>query len=237
MRGVSDKFLELYQEVKHNPQLIFKNPYCLILTPAFLVLFVKKRWNTSPERIYLTETKIFEHLLLSKGINHSYQIRKIIDYQNASSLINQRIKEENISLNYIEETKKRFYRGDYLMVLFVNNLPASFLFVAEKIAYFQQFNLKVALDNDCFAVYDVFTFISFRGKGLYEELLSNVLNQMRNYNKFWLWVMQHNQISVKVHSQLQINHVVRIYEEYFRFGFRVLKNTSTDFLLSKLITK
>lgn len=123
------------------------------------------------------------------------------------------------------------------MVLFVNNLPASFLFVAEKIAYFQQFNLKVALDNDCFAVYDVFTFISFRGKGLYEELLSNVLNQMRNYNKFWLWVMQHNQISVKVHSQLQINHVVRIYEEYFRFGFRVLKNTSTDFLLSKLITK
>jgi len=236
MNRIKEKISELYKETKRNPELIFKNPFNLLLIPVFFVILIKNRWKTQTEFIFLTETKIDGHPLLNREIKPFYQIKKFFDYQLANRIIEQRVKEEKGAVFNIEDIKKRFERGDYMMVLFVNNLPASYLFISEKIAYFQQVNFKEVLDNDCFAIYDVYTFIDFRGKGLYEDLISVVLNQMKKHDRFWLWVMQHNQISVKVHHRLQINRVICIYEENFRFGFRVLKKKNTNFLLSDLIS-
>jgi hypothetical protein len=234
MDRINNRILEIYQEVKQNPWVILIKPYMLLLTPFY---FIKKRWNSKPELIFLIETFISGHNLLKKEIRPSYRMQKIISYELAKGILEQRVKEDGRTSKNLEQTKERFVRGDYMMVLIVDDTPTSYVFISEKVANFEQFHLKEKMDSNCFAIYDVYTFKRFRGMGFYEDLISLILKKRIDYKKFWLWVMKHNQASLKVHDRLQVNSVIRIYEESFRFGFRSLKITNTNFPLSDLIYK
>ena len=238
MRPIKNEIFKRYREIKSDVKYIFKNPVNLFLLPVFILIYIKNRWSSQHEFVYLIETKIEGHPLLSKKKESKYQAKRINDYYTAIEIIKQREIQE-VGYNYNnDEIKNRFERGDFMEVLYVNKTPASYLFISEKSAYFQQVKCFQKLDKGCFAIYDVYTFIDYRSKGLYETLLSEVLFQMqKKYDKFWLWVMQHNQNSVKVHDRLHINQIIRVYEEYFRFGFRRFKVNHVNLLLSELIKK
>lgn len=227
----------LYQQIRKEPRFIVNRPWLLFLFPIFIFLYIIKRWKTQPEIIYLIETELDKLSLLERRLEKHHQIIEYRDFQQILKIINQRIDEENKLPGYIDEVKARFARGDYLVALIIEQVAASFAFISESKAYFTQVKYAEKLDNNCFAVYDVYTFRNFRRKCLYEILLAHILQDMKNkdYEKFWLWVMKHNQVSIKVHHKLEIYNVIRIYKEIYRFGFRFFSKRDVNINLSNLI--
>lgn len=231
------KITELYKIIRKEPLLFLKRPYYLFLFPAFIFIYIRKRWKTETETIYLILTYLDGHYLLDKKLPPSNEVKMYRNFNDIKDIMLRRCEEDGMHGNYINEYQKRIKRGDCLVTLLIGNDIISYIFISEKKAYFSQLNFSEYLENECFAVYDVYTFKKYRGKGLYEILLAEVFREFkkRGYTKFWLWVMKHNKISLKVHQKLNINHVIKIYKGYYNFGFRIIKKYDADFFLSDLI--
>lgn len=216
---------------------MLKKPYSLLFLPYFCYLYIKLRWNKEAETIYLTETNLKDNFRLMNESSQGFSLKELTDLNECKSLAVRRIADEGYSENYEMELLKRLDRSDKIFTLSHGLELCSFVFVSERIADLSQLSTILELPPNCFAVYDVYTFKEFRGRGLYEILLSKVLKEMdsRGFTHFWLWVMAHNQISVKVHEKLGINHVVSKFSQYYRFGVRHYSATRTDFYLRDLI--
>lgn len=222
---------------KKNPKLIFHYPFHILILPYFLLLAFIRRLYSPKQTIYLIETYIKDSLL-KYDLPDELILKRISIFNEVESFIKYRIQESGLSEDYLSEVKRRFERGDYMFILLNNKQPISFVFISEKKAYFNQVNHVEILPVDCFAVYDVYTYKFFRGKGYYSLLLSNVLKVLKNkgFVRFWLWVMKHNSISVQVHDKLNVNNVIAYYVEYYRFGFRFFKKVECSFKLSELFS-
>lgn len=237
MPKVPNQIDAYYKKLKEQPYTFLKKPYYIFLIPFFVFIFLKKRWKTETDVIYLTETNLAGHKLLNSFRDHNYQFRLFFNQQDVIQSLIKRMNEETGLQNYIAETAKRFNRGDYLAALVSMNQIASYLFISEKTAELSQVKCNEKLEKGCFAIYDVYTFKDYRNRGLYEVLLSEVSRLMvkKTFNKFWLWVMKHNQISVAVHQKLEINKGKRVYKSCYRYGFRFISKKNVNFLLSDLL--
>lgn len=226
-----------YKVLKKDPYFIIRRPYWIFLLPLFIYIFIRKRWKTDEEIIYLIETELANYHSSDRPSKYDNEIIEIYDFTKSLDIIRNRITDEDISDSYLEEVRKRFERGDYLVLITQNNMPASFLFISEKTACFTQVKYELKLDPDCFAIYDVYTFREYRGKGLYQTLIEEVMIRMKkkNYRRFWLWIMKNNKISIFVHNKLGINHVIRIFYQRYRFGLRIFYKKNVDFYLKDLI--
>ncbi len=212
----------------------------MIYVPMLAISFIMKRWNTKAEIIYLIETNILKHQLLNVSNRPDYNLTIYTSFEQSKPIINKRIEEEQfLDERYSLEVKKRFNSGDTLYVLELKSQPITFLFTSTQSANINQINLKIPLVKGCFTVYDVYTFKNYRSKGYYQYLLSCVIYEHKKlgFTKFWLWLMKHNQISVKVHDLLGINHVIKVFTGYYRYGIKHVKQTTTDFFLDKIIDK
>jgi len=237
MKIVINRFRQYYKQIKQQPIIVFNRPYLLLLMPLFIYFFFRDRWNTKPEIIYLTETEIAGHNLLLLEQKENFNLYWYNDFVSSEKIILKRINEENNFEKYILETKKRFRLGDSLITLEIENQPAAYVFMSTKKACYTQVHFNEDLLKKFFAVYDVYTFRDFRGKGYYKYLLSSVMKEMQSkqYKYLWLWVMEHNQASVKIHDKLKINHIIRTYQENYKFGIRKFRINHVSKYLNELV--
>lgn len=224
-------------EIKRNPRLLLQKPWLIAMVPYLFFQATKKRWKSDVQSIYLTETIIKNHPLMHMTPDSGFYVRQILNIDEAINLINKRITETAIDISYKKEVVRRLEKADYIVVLFQNEIPLSFLFVSENEIDLSQVGCNEQIPDKCFAVYDVYTFNQFRAKGYYSRLLSETMRFMgkKGYLRFWLWIMQHNQVSVLVHEKLKINRIISIYSECFRYGFRRFFRKDVEMLLSDLI--
>lgn len=223
-----------YTKVKLNPRILLNKPWLLILIPILGIIFIKKRWHTIPEIIYLTETKIND---INSQINNNTDLKLISEIENLNTIVDLRLRDKETDERYKKTFFKRIEKGDQVFALCKNNQILSYLFVSYNKAFLEQVNISLTMPNKCFAVYDVYTFKEQRGNNYYAQLIYGVCEKMRSkgYESFWLWVMKHNQNSLKVHNKLKINKIISVYKEYYKYGFRNLTSTNVNLDMKSLI--
>jgi GNAT superfamily N-acetyltransferase len=136
--------------------------------------------------------------------------------------------------------KKRFERGDFAIGL-SNEFgePLSYLFLSNDVVIFSQVGIKLTLPNNCFGIYDVYTYPNGRGKGFYKHLFYYSIAYMKKqgYHKLWLWLMAHNKVSVIVHSNFGISRISKILTKKNRLVFVCKKIENVDMHLEELLIK
>ncbi len=207
--------IEYKNEIIRDKKVLLKKPYTLLLLPFLLIRFIYLRFKKNVTTVYLLEMD-----LTPKGIRDFKYI--IIDkYGECQEIIKKRIIEENRKDNYEGLVKKRLEKGDRIYLLYDNKIPVSFLFVSYKEAILTPINYKFTLPENYIAIYDVYTFSEYRGKGYYKDLFNFTINYnyLKGYRKVYLWLMKHNKVSIISHNKIGIDKVVEeLIEEikYFR---------------------
>lgn len=230
----------LKNRIKAEPIILLKKPWLVFFIPIVLICVIANRIKSSLTQVYLTESLV-DSLLKQNAVTAvgGNKFKILTSFADFSEYARQRILEEvdqSESLNKL--IRKRFDQGDFAIVFTEETgNPLSYVFIGTDYAFFTPVGISLKMPEKTFGMYDVYTFKESRGKGHYSSLFYHAVGYMKNkgYEKMWLWLMKHNEVSVKVHYKLGIRKIVKILTERLRAGFITRKTEDVDMLLSELI--
>ncbi len=236
MQKINSFFEAKYKTFKRQPFVFLSKPYLILFLPALPVIYLLKRWNSPVQEIFLTETFLKDINVDLEERNFDYTIKKINDVVELQSIADLRMLEDDQVSEYRELVNYRIRKGDFVYALITDKIIVSYVFISLNEADLSQVDHTEKIEDKCFAIYDVYTFKEYRGKHYYKKLLLAVCNLMEKegYVLFWLWLMKHNLESVKVHDKLNINHVIKEYCLFYRFGRRNFLAKKVDYYLRDL---
>lgn len=220
-------------EIKKNKKILLTKPIYLLLLPIIFLNYVYVRFKKTSTTIYLLEMDLFYY----NSTNYQYKI--IREYKDCKKIIEMRIKEENWFDEYKEIVRKRLNDGDYMVVLFNNDTPVSYLFVSIDKVKLNPIDLMFKLPKSSIAIYDVYTFKDYRNKGYYKNIFRFTVNYHFNlgFRKSYLWLMKHNQISILSHNNLGMKNVIEEITEVRKYFTRKIFRKKVDYNSLKLIEK
>jgi GNAT superfamily N-acetyltransferase len=224
--------------LKKDPTILFRHPLYLLQLPLVIYKLIIRRFKTDPTFVYLTESKL-EDLLSSYNDsltnNLVYSIAK--EKNDFFTAIKRADLVNNWSDLYKADILSRFNRGDIVYMLLINDVVVSYLFTSEKIAVFTPVGIRLHLPKGTFAIYDVYTIEEYRGKGFYRMLFLFVVSQYKRngFSHLWLWLMKHNQISIKTHIKLGLSSVIMILKLHYIVGIKKKTKETTQFPLTDLL--
>ena len=238
---MGDSLRLLKYRAKQNPLYFLKRPWLMFFLPFWGAQFILGRLKSCTSVVYLTETSIEELLAKSRARTESLRWRVVRDSAEFAVYARERVEEDRaVGRLYFEEVDRRFARGDFAVVGFVDDCcPVAYVFICTARAVFTPVNMTLPLPRATFGLYDVYTYEKFRGRGYYSSLFDQSVRMMlhRDFEKVWLWLMVHNQGSIRVHLAIGINLISKILTEKISFG--IIKRTVTDVNISldNLISK
>lgn len=220
-------------EIKKNKKILLTKPIYLLFLPIILLNYVYIRFKKTSITIYLLEMD------LSCYSSDGYQYKIFREYKYCKEIIELRIEEESWFDEYKEIVKKRFSNGDYMIVLFNNDTPISYLFVSIDKVKLNPIDLIFKLPKDSIAIYDVYTFKDYRNKGYYKNIFRFTVNYHFNlgYRKSYLWLMKHNQISILSHNNLGMKNVIEEITEVRKYFTRKIFRKKVNYNSLELIEK
>lgn len=230
--------LHIREALKADKTALLRKPWYIFYLPGLAFSALRNRLYSPADRLYLTETAIAAcGPLINRPLPEDCGFSLVQSAEGFEPLARRRMEEDEVGPSYLREAAARFGQGDYVLLLAENGRPAAFVFISESRADFRQAHTRLALPPGCFACYDTYAFADRRGKGLYTSLMAQTFRHMqaKGFHTMWLWVMAHNQLSVKVHFALGIGRVVKVVSERYRGGFRIRRVEEVDFSLAELI--
>lgn len=221
--------------LKENPAKLLSKLYLIFFVPFVLVLTLVNRLKTYSCAVYLLDME-----LKPTEVNDiKFEIYDKSNLDLASDIAIKR-QSENSSFddNYTDTVIKRLNRGDFLICFKISDKTASFLFLSEKRAILEQVNEIIELPTGFIAIYDVYTFKEFRGKGFYGKLFNAVCiyEFNRGFKNCYLWVMKHNRESVIVHNKIGMKSVIKEFKFIQKYGFRTTKSVDVNYNSLELIS-
>lgn len=230
--------LHIKEELKADKTALLRKPWYVFYLPGLALSSIWGRLYSPADRLYLTETAVAAcGQLMDRPMPENCGFSVVRSAAGFEPLARRRMEEDEVGPSYFREAAARFGQGDYALLLTEKGRPAAFAFISESRADFRQAHTRLALPPGCFACYDTYAFIDRRGNGLYASLMGQAFRHMqaKGFHTMWLWVMAHNQLSVKVHFALGIGRVVKVVSERYRAGFRIRRVEEVDFSLAELI--
>lgn len=224
-----------FDDVKKNKKKLFYSPYHWLFLPYYIYKFLSKRWWSAEEIIYLTLTNCEDIVKQSTEIAISNVFLEIDNYSDFENIAKKREIEDNIE-GYCQVVYKRFKENEIAFIYKIEEEVSAYLFVSKTKANLTQMKYSIPLNKPIFAIYDVYTFNKYRKKGFYNQLVRFVCENLssKGYSKFYLWVMNHNLLSIKAHSKMGINKVVAIFKLKYRLGIRIFKRIEFNALLEEV---
>jgi len=188
--------------------ILRENPYSIIWLPhlwgSVLNLILMAIWNRlkyTQQTVYFSEADIES---IVGFIPHSKSLDEIIIRIDTETEAETILRVRNIQDDYqrnsqLQNIIKRLERGDSCYVLYYDNMPVSYLWVAVGFVNVETIDGIIHLSADSFAIYDVYTSAPYRGKGFYKSLLQYIMCDMSNkgFSKSCLWVMKHNKTAIQ----------------------------------------
>lgn len=226
--------------IKHNPSVLFKRPQLIFYLPLIIARYLWVRFKYTKTTVYFVETEINDYLELNLAAseNFDYKVAEVTNYKDFEVFAKRRYSEDkNIDIAYEYEIRKRFSNGNIAFLLANNNEDIGFIFVQTGQAVISQIDYTICLPQDTFAFIDLYIFNDYRKRKLHELLYTLIIRTLnsKGYTKFYCWLMEHNQISIKAHSRIGIQNVTKIFTRHTLFGINKLKVTSTSLDLSSLL--
>lgn len=175
--------------------------------------------------VFLTETSLEKLSVVecreTQELVRYYTITELNTFQRFAE---KRIEESpELNSGFYKTLKNRFRKGDFAVVCTDNeSIPLSYVFICTGQAEFTPVGMNLRLPGKTFGMYDVYTFRESRGKGYYAGLFYYTVDIMkdRGCEKMWLWLMEHNTVSVGVHYKLGISNISKILTERMEIGLK-----------------
>jgi hypothetical protein len=209
------------KQIRKSPAILFQKPWFVFYIPFIIYDSIKIRWHFNKTKVLLI-SGVIEEIVENYTVNNELEFNIINTFSDFVPLAKKRLLEDNtIDSDYLDAVKKRFDKGEYVSCLAKDNNVVSFSFISERRMHVGPVNMTINLPLSTFSYTDVYTFKEGQGKGYYKELYMRSLlyMQSKGFINIWGLVMEHNQVSVKVHCNIGLNKVIKICEETIRYGF------------------
>lgn len=226
--------------IKSEPIILLKRPWLVFLIPPILVHIVYNRMKNTETVVFLTETRLDKFPEVNnREATEIFRYGIITDAAGFSSLAKRRIEEDpEMSEVFYKTVINRFGRGDFAVVSTdKENNPLSYVFICTGQAEFTPVGMNLRLPGKTFGMYDVYTFMESRSKGYYAGLFYYTVDMMkdRGCEKMWLWLMEHNTVSVGVHYKLGISNISKILTERMKIGLKSHTVKDVEMSLTELM--
>ncbi len=223
--------------LKNSPGLFFKDIKLVLSLPFILFYLAYNKIKYEVITVYLTKLDISEKECTNESEADFYVTDCLADIKDA--IKNRGEREYSSPYGYLKEVEQRFREGSKCFYLKECNKISSFLFLSFMRAEITPVKITEELGKDEVAVFDVYTFPKYRGKNYYPKLFNNTVRHLRGLNIKYilLWLMEHNNKSLKVHYKIGFRHIHKVYQLKRIFGLRIRKSKEVDLELFDLINQ
>lgn len=141
-------------------------------------------------------------------------------------------------LDYVSEAQEHLAVNDWCYLGYKGEQPVGIIFASRGPCYIKPVRYRLQLPPDVVGLYDVYTVPAFRGRGFYTFLFNAALKDCvaQGFRQAWEWIMPHNEISLRVHERLGLNHVFRKITIRQRWGVRWHRFEDLDMSVQALLT-
>ena len=141
--------------------------------------------------------------------------------------------------SYIAELEQRFARGDRCFAAEQAGRIASILFTTSGPCPISEVSYVLSIPRHTLGLYDVYTLSRYRGKHLYYAVFRNCINAcaVEGYRAVWMWILPENLVSLHVHDQLGLRHIILEVSTQQGWGIRRHEVRSLDMNIADLLEK
>lgn len=182
------------------------------LWPVAMKVICNSAWSRikyDKQTVYYSEISIDDLLERNNSIEDSSLVTviSINSIDNICAIRDARDEETRLALS--DTIRKRLDRKDICFVLFLNDSPVTYLWVSTGNVLVETLGMPYLLNEDCYAIYDVFTSPLHRGHGYYKTLLRSVgiIMKKQEYNRAGLWIMRHNRTAIRTQNDCGFQYV------------------------------
>lgn len=244
MKKILMKIDEIKFLIKNNPAALIRKPCMVLYLPLIGTRVFLNNCKISVDKVYFVETKTDDYLkynchLLKNGLDtEQYNVINIKDYADFTPILNLRLAEDfTAGIEYQLIIQKRFSNDSEAFVIIHEEKPAGYIFIQKNETRIAQVKMNLPMPYNTFTFIDLYIFKEYRGMRYHEILYTAAIERLTKlgYNSFWCWLMEHNQISIKVHVKIGISNVTKIITRKCFLFFSCTKIENKQINLSSLI--
>jgi len=224
--------------LRNNPLSLLINPksWFSVLTVFFNVVWMRLKYVK--ESVYYSEASIDSICeKIGEPLGDVFSLMKC-QSKDLHFLTNFRTGKLGDTNSIARLFNNRFKRYNQCFVLLVNGTPSSFLWTASRAVLIETTNFLYKLNDNCVAIYDVYTDPIFRKKGCYRKLLYLVLHEYKKagFTYAGLWVMKHNYNAIKVQDSCGFSTISKEISYSTFIGFKRNNVRKVNYHMSDLLS-